>query len=206
MTAHRLRTPTRRHPSCRGNVFRRSRRRFTWQPAARSRITLRDAADSDAPGLLELSHPFMISGALLARDVMFYRAHASEFRVAEIDGRLAGCVGIRHFGDQAELYNACVRDALQGVGVGNLLMRDAVSIATDAGYRELFLLSITATRWFERFGFRTMPRSNLPAERAAELIPGRQSIAMHRSVPRLVPLGQRRAVARPPWRLAGTPA
>jgi len=159
-------------------------------------VVIRDAVPPDTPALHALSLPFVASGALLARPRSFFDANVGDFRVVEVDGQVAGCVGIHRYDDTAELYNVCMAGGHHGLGLGRMLVVDALTQVAAAGYHDVFLLSAVAADWFARLGFSAMPIADLPPGRARMMVPGRNSTPMHRRVRRGTPLAARRPSTR----------
>jgi amino-acid N-acetyltransferase len=151
---------------------------------ARHDVVIRSAVPPDAGALHELSLPFVAGGALLPRPPSYFDANIGDFRVVEVDGRIAGCVGVHRYHDAVELYNVCVAGGHHGLGLGRLLVVDALAHAAADGYAEVFLLSAVAAGWFARFGFRAMAVADLPPGRARLMVPGRSSTPMRRRLRR----------------------
>ncbi|MBP0589660.1 GNAT family N-acetyltransferase [Paraburkholderia sp. LEh10] len=80
------------------------------------------------------------------------------FFVAEVDGAMAGCVGLlRHTDAVAEVKRLYVRPAYRGLALGEKLMTALASKAKVLGYEKLMLDSVARTafaqRLYERMGF-----------------------------------------------------
>jgi len=84
------------------------------------------------------------------------------YAVAEVDGAIVGAEGIEQYGDAGLLRSAVVRDDWRGRGVGDLLTRDRLAWAEQAGLQELWLLTNTAADYFPRFGFARADRAAAP--------------------------------------------
>lgn len=96
-----------------------------------------------------------------------------EVLVAELDGRVVGCVALRPAADGVyELSKMAVDPALRGRGVGRRVITAAVERARELGATSLFLGSSTrlapAVHLYESVGFRHVPREeiDMPYERA----------------------------------------
>ena len=63
------------------------------------RVVFRPAGRGDAAHLVAISAPYVASGALLPRSPEYFAEHAAEFRVLELDGVIAGTLGLRRMGD-----------------------------------------------------------------------------------------------------------
>ena len=76
--------------------------------------------------------------------------------------RLVAAGGLQPAGRAGLLRSLVVRAGYRGQGLAAELTRHLVGQARAAGYDALWLLSETAERYFERFGFRRLPRSAAP--------------------------------------------
>jgi len=94
------------------------------------------------------------------------RKDASSFFVAETTsgGRsIVGVAGLEACGENALLRSVAVRPEWRSRGVGNDLVSHVVSDAEARGLNALYLLTLTAERYFPRFGFERVERSTVPA-------------------------------------------
>ncbi|MBN8619353.1 MAG: GNAT family N-acetyltransferase [Anaerolineae bacterium] len=90
------------------------------------------------------------------------QAHLADFLLAfHTDGRLAGVAGLERYGDSALLRSVAV--AHRRTGVGTQLVERLLQQAAQTGIRQVGLLTETAADYFPRFGFRVIPRTDLPA-------------------------------------------
>jgi amino-acid N-acetyltransferase len=90
-------------------------------------------------------------------------AHIEHFFFAGPAEAPTGLVGLEIFGDVALLRSLVVAPAHRGTGAGAALLRHAESHARDRGVRDIYLLTTTAERFFERQGYRHVPRDSGPA-------------------------------------------
>lgn len=91
-------------------------------------------------------------------------AHLESFRVAGGgDGRLAGGVGLEIVGGAALLRSLVVDPGQRGTGLGLALVESALELAREHGVAEVWLLTTTADRFFERLGWRRAERATAPA-------------------------------------------
>jgi amino-acid N-acetyltransferase len=90
--------------------------------------------------------------------------HFENYLIAVTAQGVAGAIGLERYGDYALLRSAVVAPEARGRGVGELLTARVLQEATVRGTRHVYLLTTTAADWFERFGFRRIPRNELPAE------------------------------------------
>lgn len=109
--------------------------------------------------LTESSLPTAGVADMLAKD-------ASSFFVAEEKGSghaIVGVAGVEACGDNALLRSVAVRPEWRSRGVGNELVSRIVSDAESRGLNALYLLTLTAERYFPRFGFERVERNRVPA-------------------------------------------
>ena len=88
-----------------------------------------------------------------------YGAPAGAFFVAEIDGELAGCVGLRALADgTCEMKRLYVRPAYQGRGLGRGLVVALIACARELGYARVVLdaapKTLAAQELYKALGFR----------------------------------------------------
>jgi len=87
------------------------------------------------------------------------------FLVAEHDGTIVGVVGVedccREYG---LLRSTAVAAEWRGHGVGRHLVERAIAEAEARGTKALYLLTMTAERYFPSFGFVETSRDEVPAE------------------------------------------
>jgi ribosomal protein S18 acetylase RimI-like enzyme len=129
-------------------------------------VLIRPFDDADAPDVISLVETalgefgFAPDIAGVRRDVVSdaYSGSNAGLWVAEIDGALAGTVGVRPKGDRTcELKRLYVRGALRGHGLGRALYLHAEAFARSAGYERIWLESsrrfTAARRLYEANGF-----------------------------------------------------
>lgn len=82
--------------------------------------------------------------------------YVETFLVAEDAHGLAGCAGLELYGGSAILRSVAVAERLRGTGLGRRLTEEAIALARRKGVRRLYLFTMTAQSFFERFGFRAI--------------------------------------------------
>ena len=129
--------------------------------------SVRRSTIKDLPGIERLLTESSLTTAgvadMLAKD-------ASSFFVAEDKGNghaIVGVAGLEACGENALLRSVAVRPEWRSRGVGNELVSRIVSDAESRGLNALYLLTLTAERYFPRFGFERVERSTVPAAVAA---------------------------------------
>jgi N-acetylglutamate synthase-like GNAT family acetyltransferase/NADPH-dependent 2,4-dienoyl-CoA reductase/sulfur reductase-like enzyme len=127
-------------------------------------IFLRQAAPADWPAISAL-----LSVQQLPLDGA--REHLGHFLLAERGETLLGCAGIERYGDIGLLRSVAVAPGQQHQGLGGRLLATLLAEARRRGLRQLYLLTTTAERYFERLGFVPVERAALPAalQASAEL-------------------------------------
>ncbi len=84
--------------------------------------------------------------------------------VAEEGGNIIGCAGIEVHGALGLLRSVAVSHIRQGSGIGELLVKNRIERARWLGLEAVYLLTTTAARYFERFGFVVVNREDVPRE------------------------------------------
>jgi amino-acid N-acetyltransferase len=93
----------------------------------------------------------------------------STFIVAESGKELVGVAGLEVCCDNALLRSVAVAPEWRSRGVGRELVMRIVADAESRGIHALYLLTLTAERYFPSFGFRTIAREAVPEDvRATE--------------------------------------
>ena len=86
-----------------------------------------------------------------------------QFIVATHDGRIIGTGALQRFGSAALLRSVAVEPERRGSGVGRELVAQLEERARAAGIAQLILLTMTARPIFERLGYQSMAREQVPA-------------------------------------------
>ena len=89
--------------------------------------------------------------------------HLRHFFYAASQGPPAGLVGLELYGRDALLRSLIVQEAERSKGLGTALVRHAEEYAAAQGVRSVYLLTLTAERFFERLGYARAERSGAPA-------------------------------------------
>ncbi|MGZ8321360.1 MAG: arsenic resistance N-acetyltransferase ArsN2 [Telluria sp.] len=118
---------------------------------------IRQAVPADLPAIRQI----LDGNALPSLDLT--EAHLRDFLVLEKDGEIVGCVGIERHGSDALLRSLAVDPSRRGVGQGRHLVEAIEAHAARSGVSRLFLLTNSATGFFEDHGYRTIERTAAPA-------------------------------------------
>lgn len=95
-----------------------------------------------------------------------YAAPRGALLLATVDGRVAGCCGLRpldtaDYPNAAEMKRLYVRDAFRGMGLGRQLVEAALDAARQAGYSSVLLDTLddmeAARTLYEDLGFVEIP-------------------------------------------------
>ena len=139
---------------------------------------IRAARPVDTDGLYRLSQEFVATGALRNRSRSSFDKAIEDFIVAELEGRIIGCVGVCGLAESpavAVLYNLCVGAPHQHIGLGSCLVAAAARHAVAGGAQLLYTATVRADDWFERHAFQHVPASRAPSSWVARLDDTRNS-------------------------------
>ena len=89
--------------------------------------------------------------------------HLSTALIARDAGHIVGSAALEVYEDGALLRSVAVADERRGRGLGQDLTWRAISLAQELGVPAIYLLTTTAERFFPKFGFETIPRTEVPA-------------------------------------------
>lgn len=114
------------------------------------------------------AHPSLASAVALLSEAQLptedlTEAHCQHFFFSGPAQRPTGLVGLEMFGDVALLRSLVVTPDRRGQGEGVALLEHAEDYARARGVRELYLLTTTAEKFFERHGFVRAAREAAPA-------------------------------------------
>ena len=129
--------------------------------------TLRPATIDDVGGVLQVIEPLEQAGILVHRPRELLEQEIDRFFVAELDGRVIGCVALYPFPDAHAGEMAClaVHPDFQGGGRGEALMRAVEDAAREQDLTRLFVLTTRTSHWFIEHGFTPASPDDLPAAR-----------------------------------------
>lgn len=119
-------------------------------------LAIRPAAHGDLQAVRDL-----LLGSGLPADGL-EEQFGESYVVAVAGSAVVGAEGIERYGSAGLLRSAVVDQAWRGKGLGDILTRDRIAWAREAGITELWLLTTTAAGWFPRFGFRRAGREEAP--------------------------------------------
>ncbi len=117
------------------------------------RTYIAPATPSDAPEIAAL---------LTAVQLPLDGLDQAELVIARIDGALVGCAGLERWESFGIVRSVAVADAHRGSRIAAVLVRDRLCAARFDALVGVYLLTTSATRYFERFGFSAIDRAKLP--------------------------------------------
>ena len=89
-------------------------------------------------------------------------SHVETMVVAREAGRVVGVAAVELYGSGALLRSVAVDPAAQGRRLGHQLTEAALELARKRRVETVFLLTTTAEKFFPRFGFEQISRSDVP--------------------------------------------
>jgi len=116
----------------------------------------------DVPAILALVSEHARRGTVLPRTRHSIYSTIDDWLVAEEGGKILGCVSLLGYtSGLAEVRTLVVRDSVQGLGVGTLLIEALLAQARQRGIPKVFALT-RVVPYFERFGFSVTDRNAFP--------------------------------------------
>ena len=95
--------------------------------------------------------------------------HLRTILVARLGHRIVGTAGLEIHSDGALLRSVAVSSDVRGRGVGTVLVESALHMAEELNVRDVYLLTFTAENYFQRFGFQSLDRGDVPASLRASV-------------------------------------
>jgi amino-acid N-acetyltransferase len=92
-----------------------------------------------------------------------FAEHLSTAIVARHNGGIIGCAALEVYEQAALLRSVAVAREWQRRHVGRDLTLAALQLARDSGAAHVYLLTTTAERYFPRFGFERIERTDVPS-------------------------------------------
>jgi amino-acid N-acetyltransferase len=142
----------------------------------------RRARSADVDAIHRINERYARRGILLSRTPDEIAEQIGSFRVAELDGAVAGIAALRAYGDGiGELRSLAVHDTAQGRGLGDMLVRAIVKDARETGVSRLYVLTANPG-YFSLHGFEEIAWDDVPvvldADRASGIARRRWNTAM----------------------------
>jgi amino-acid N-acetyltransferase len=122
-------------------------------PANAAEVTVREALPGDVEAMHTLLEGFARQGLLLPRAVEEVYRNFREFVVAEHEGRIVGCCGLRLYTPKlGEVVALAVSEESHGRGVGRLMVESLLSQARALGLEQVIALTLQPG-FFVKLGF-----------------------------------------------------
>ena len=116
----------------------------------------------DIPQIRKLVNYFAGKGEMLPRALSELYENMRDFVVVRDGGKWVACAALHIFwSDLAEIRAVCVAEEIQDKGAGALLMQACLEEVRSMGIETIFCLTYVP-RFFERFGFREVDKTELP--------------------------------------------
>ena len=119
-------------------------------------VTVDRYRPEDQPGILRL-----VTDSGLPIDGL--ADHLETAVVARVGDRVVASAALEIYSDGTLLRSVAVEESLRGSGLGQRIVRAALDLARQRGATSVYLLTTTAESFFPRFGFRRIPRADVPA-------------------------------------------
>jgi len=134
------------------------------------RYRIRKAKVSDVTRIRELISFYASQDLMLPRSLNDIYECLRDYWLCEKEGEVVAC-GALHvdWEDLAEVRSLAVAEKEQGRGIGTRLLKRCVREARELGVRRLFALTYVPA-FFEKHGFRSFPKEDLPRKIWAECI------------------------------------
>lgn len=116
-------------------------------------VVVRRAHTQDVPTIRHIVEPLSDARVLVAKEAVAYYESLQEFRVAEVDGEIAG-FGALHvmWENLAEVRTLAVSKDFKSKGVGSIVLRHLLDDAREIGVDRVFCLTFEV-EFFTRHGF-----------------------------------------------------
>ncbi|WP_448583415.1 N-acetyltransferase [Thermocrinis sp.] len=123
---------------------------------------LRKATLKDSVSIYSLINTYAKEGILLPRSLNSIYENIRDFWVYEKEGQIVGCCALHVvWEDLAEIKSLAVKEDMKGKGVGTSLVQACLKEAKELGVKRVFVLTY-AVDFFEKLGFYTVQKENLP--------------------------------------------
>jgi amino-acid N-acetyltransferase len=141
-------------------------------------MTLRAATAADLPRIIGL----LSESELPVKGV---RENLENFLVAlDQGGGIIGVAGFEHYGENCLLRSVAVDKRFRGQGYARVLTGTVLEKARAKGVKKAYLLTATATAYFEGLGFQPIDRENVdePVKASIEFVElcSESAVAMHK--------------------------
>lgn len=105
---------------------------------------------------------FLRINQLPADDITLNGSSFILYRDAE--NKITGSGGLEFYNQYALLRSLAVSQGLRGMMLGKKIVNDLLTLARERRLKEVYLLTNTASHFFEKFGFTEVVREEVPVE------------------------------------------
>ncbi|MEX2584388.1 MAG: GNAT family N-acetyltransferase [Gemmatimonadota bacterium] len=127
-----------------------------------SGVAVRPAVPEDVRRVGDLLAVFVRLKLVRPRPLVELRRELGNFLVAELDGKVVGCVSLRIYSPAlAEVASLAVQEGHHGLGIGRRLVHAAVLRAHSRGVHRVFAFTMRESL-FLQLGFRAVPVTDFP--------------------------------------------
>jgi N-acetylglutamate synthase-like GNAT family acetyltransferase len=120
-------------------------------------LKIRKATPSDLPTISSILSTYNLP-------LEGVQQHLDNFLVAEAEGTIIGTIGIEHYNETGLLRSAAVSPQFQNKGIGDRLVNTMIEYAKEKNIKEIYLLTETAEKYFEKKGFSPIDRAEVKGE------------------------------------------
>jgi N-acetylglutamate synthase-like GNAT family acetyltransferase len=115
---------------------------------------------------MAIMHPYIVEGALTPVAEVELLQMIRCFMVYSVNGVIVCAAALRDFGDMCEVAKLCTLPRFQARGRARDLVLALVDRARQMGKAGVFALTVQSYvgQFFERLGFKQVPRESLPEE------------------------------------------
>jgi len=87
---------------------------------------------------------------------------AKHFFICKKDDEVIGCIGLELYGEDALLRSLAVKEQFRNEGHAKRLVETLHAYAASLGVKHLYLFTTTANKYFQKQGYSSISRENLP--------------------------------------------
>lgn len=125
-------------------------------------VIIREALLDDVDAIFTLMEPYIKKGDLLPRSKDDITDHIRNFIVAEIEGKVVGCMAIKFYSKEMVEFRSLVVDInFQGKGIGSKLVNKGIEVVKDMGVKRAFVLTRSEV-FFSKLGFEVVKKDIFP--------------------------------------------
>jgi len=88
--------------------------------------------------------------------------HINNFLLLKVNDKIIGAIGLEIYEEHAILRSFAIRPIYQGKGFGLILFDKIIELSNKNEVVEIYLLTDSAVKFFEKKGFAVYPRTEVP--------------------------------------------